>query len=329
MVLFIGSGMGIGHVSADHYLNSDSPFSGMPVCGLIDTRTAGERWITDAAAAATALSTGVNVNTGVLSIDQNSTPVATLLEVAKQYKKLTGVITTTSLTYAVPAAFMVHSDNWGREYEIAHQIFESNTHVLLGGGRRFFESNTVADTNLIPLMEEKGYTFISQQNQLAVLNPAKTDKLLGLFATEALRQARHRSLSLKMMTEKAVGILEKNRNGFVLVVEGSQIDWRAHEKDDDGLLAEMQDFTEAIRWTLDYQKAHPDLLIVVTGTNETGGIFLVQDNQRKGQTGIKFVTGQHTANLCPVFAKGPQSETIHGIISNADLGKHLISFIKE
>ncbi|MFH2024304.1 MAG: hypothetical protein ABIK30_00565, partial [bacterium] len=79
----------------------------------------------------------------------------------------------------------------------------------------------------------------------------------------------------------------------------------------------------------DYQKAHPDLLIVVTGTNETGGVFLVQDNQRRGQTGIKFVTGQHTANLCPVFAKGPQSDAIQGIIRNADLGKLLISFMEE
>ncbi|MDO9548926.1 MAG: alkaline phosphatase, partial [Candidatus Marinimicrobia bacterium] len=244
--------MGIGHVSADHYLNSDSPFSDLPVCALIDTRAGGERWITDAAAAATALATGVEVNPGTLSIDQSGTPVPTILEIARQAKKSTGVITTTSLTYAVSAAFMVHSDNWGREYEIAHQIFASDTDVLLGGGLRFFEFNTMADTNLIPLMEEKGYTFISQQNQLAVLNPAETDKILGLFAAEALRQANHRSLSLKMMTEKAVGILEKNSNGFVLVVEGSQIDWRSHEKDDDGLLAEMKDFTEAIRWTLDY-----------------------------------------------------------------------------
>jgi len=284
---------------------------------------------TDPAAAATALATGINVQPGVLSINQNNSPVPTLLEIAKQHKKQTGVITTTSLTNAIPAAFMVHSDNWGREYEIAHQIFESDTDVLLGGGMRFFETNTIADTNLIPLMVAKGYTFISQKNQLEILNSTDTDKLLGLFAAEALRQANHRSLSLKMMTEKAVGVLEKSRKGFVLIVEGSQIDWRAHEKDDDGLLSEMKDFTESIQWTLDYQKTHPDLLIVVTGTNETGGVFLVQDDQKKGQTGIKFVTGQHTANLCPVFAKGPQSETIHGIINIADLGKQLISFIEE
>jgi len=319
--------MGVGHVSADYYLNSDSPFADLPVCALLDTRPDGERWITDAAAAATALATGEKVSPGVLSVDQNGNPTPTILEIARQTKKLTGVIATTSLTYAVPAAFMAHTENWGREYEIAHQIFGSDADVLLGGGLRFFESNNVADTNLIPLMEDKGYTFISQQNQLEVLNPVKTDKVLGLFAAEALRQANHRSLSLKMMTEKAVGILSKNRHGFVLVVEGSQIDWRAHEKDDDGLLAEMKDFTEAIQWTLDYQKTNSELLIVITGTNETGGVFLTQDNQKRGQTGIKFVTGKHTANLCPVFAKGPQSDSIHGILSIADLGKLLISFI--
>ena len=327
IILFIGSGMGVGHVSADHYLNSGSPFADLSVSALLDTRPGGERWITDAAAAATALATGKKVSPGVLSVDQNSNPTPTLLEIARQVKKSTGVIATTSLTYAVPAAFIVHTENWGREYEIAHQIFGSDTDVLMGGGLRFFESNSVADTNLIPLMEEKGYTFISQQNQLEVLNTDETDKVLGLFAAEALRQANHRSLSLEMMTEKAVGILGENRRGFVLVVEGSQIDWRAHEKDDDGLLAEMKDFTEAIQWALDYQKTHPELLIVITGINETGGVFLIQDNRKRGQTGIKFVTGKHTANLCPVFAKGLQSDSIHGILSIADLGKLLISFI--
>lgn len=321
--------MGIGHVSADLYYNDESPFADFPVCALLDTRPDGERWITDAAAAATALATGVRVKPGEMSGRQNGNPVPTLLEIAKQDGKTTGVIATTSLTYAIPAAFMVNMDNWGREYEIANRIFNSDTDVLLGGGLRFFKANTVADTNLITVMEEQGYTFISQQNQLEVLKPAETDKVLGLFATEALRQANYRSLSLRLMTEKAVGILEKNENGFVLVVDGSQIDWRAHEKDDDGLLAEMEDFTGAIRWALEYQKNYPELLIVVAGSNETGGVFLAQDNRKRGQTRIKFVTGKHTANLCPVFAKGPQSEKIRGVLGIADLGKLLINFIRE
>ena len=321
--------MGIGHVSAEHYINAESPFAEFPVCGLLDTRPAGDRWITDAAAAATALATGAKIVPGKMSVDESGTENPSLLEYAKENGKSTGVIATTSLTYAIPAAFMVHSRYWGREYEIAHKILGSNTDVLLGGGARFFEDNSVADTNLIPLMEAKGYTFISQQHQLEGLDPADCDKLLGLFANEALRQANYRSLSLSMMTEKAIGVLEKNKKGFALVVDGSQIDWRAHERDDDGMLAEMKDFTDAISWALKYQETHPDLLIVVAGSNETGGLFLIQDNSSRGQVGLKYNTSRHTANLCPVFAKGPQSDLVHGIMNIADLGRKLIDFIRE
>ncbi|MGC9364095.1 MAG: alkaline phosphatase [Fidelibacterota bacterium] len=327
MILFIGSGMGVGHLSADYYLSSDSTFADFSNVALLDTRPLGERWITDAAAAATALATGEMVTPGTVSL-KNDIPLTTLLEAARSHQKATGVVTTTSLTQAVSAAFLTHAQYWGKEYELARQIAYSNTDVLLGGGRRFFEHRDSDSHNLILTMQDRGYTLISQQQQLETLDLEKTEKLLGLFATEALRQADHRNLSLQMMTEKAVRLLEKNRNGYVLIVEGAQIDWRSHERDSAGLLAEMQDFANAIRWTLDYQKKHPNLLIVVTGLNDTGGVFLIRDNQQRGQIGIEFASSDHTANLSPVFAKGPQSERIRGIVSIGELGRILMNLIK-
>jgi len=328
ILLFIGSGMGVGHLSADYYYNPNSPFPEFPVCTLLNTDPKGDVWITDAAAAATALATGVRVKRGVLSLDEEGKKLPTLLEIAGKRKKSTGVIATTSITYATPAAFMVHAPVWGREYEIANQIANAEIDVLLGGGLRFFQSNTISDTNLVSVMKGEEYTFISQQNQLEVLNPKDHSKLLGLFATESLRKANQRGLSLQMMTEKAVGILANNKRGFVLVVEGSQIDWRCHEKDEDGFLAEMQDFTDAIHWAFRYQDDHPELLIITVGTNETGGVFLTQDTNRRGGTRLKFVTGNHTANFCPVFAKGPYADRIHGLMDISELGSTLIHILE-
>ncbi|HDP67821.1 MAG TPA: alkaline phosphatase [Candidatus Marinimicrobia bacterium] len=327
LILFIGSGMGVGHLSADHYLNSESPFRNFEEFALLDTRPDGERWITDAAAAATAIATGEMVKPGTVSSAEDDQPIPTILEIARQHAKSTGVVATTSLTQAVPAAFLAHARYWGREFELARQIALSGTDVLLGGGRRFFEQNSAENTNLIPVMQDQGYQFISRQQQLENLDPEKTDKLLGLFAAEALRQADHRNLTLEIMTEKAVQVLEKNRKGFVLVVEGSQIDWRAHERDAHGLLTELEDFSEAVAWALTYQKKHLDLLIVVTGLNETGGVFLIQDARQRGETDIEFITSDHTANLCPVMAKGPQAQRIRGIMTSSDLGKLFISLI--
>jgi len=320
--------MGVGHVALDYYLNQESPFRSFPVCALLDPRPAGDRWIPVSAASATALSTGVNISSDN-GKSENQKHYPTLFDYAKQEKKSTGVIATSSLTYPIPAAFITSVEHCGREHDIAYRIFNSDTDVLLGGGSRFFKMNTVTNTNLIPLMQDRGYTYISQQSQLDVLNPEKTEKILGLFADEALRKANYRSLSLTLMMEKAVAVLEKNKNGFVLVVDGSQIDWRAHERDDDGLLTELHDFSEAINWAVNYQKKNPETLIVMSGTNETGGIFLIRDDSEPSQVSIKYNTSLHTANLCPIFAKGPGEDRIGGIMSIADLGKELIDFIRE
>ncbi|HCK98904.1 MAG TPA: hypothetical protein DHW42_02190 [Candidatus Marinimicrobia bacterium] len=328
IILFIGSGMGVGHISADYYNNQKSPFVEFPVSALMRTDPGGGQWITDAAAAGTALATGIKVKRGAVSINEKGENIPTVFEIAKKRKMATGVIATTSITYATPAAFMVHTPIWGREFDIANQIASSGVDVLLGGGRRFFEWNTVADTNLMKIMEDDKYTVIYQQNQLAVLESDKCDKLLGLFAAEALKKANLRSLSLKLMTQKAVDVLDNNDRGFVLVVEGSQIDWRCHERDEDGLLAEMRDFTDAIRWAFEYQKNHREVLIIVAGINETGGVFLTHDPNGKGETRLKFVTGNHTANFCPVFAKGPGAEKIHGLMDISELGSMLIHILE-
>jgi alkaline phosphatase len=321
--------MGTGHVTADYFYNSDSPFLKFDVLALVDARPDSGQWIPDAAAAATAIATGEQVEQGALSQDAAGNPIPTILEIAEKRGKSTGVITTTSLTTAVPAAFMAHAEQWGSEYDIARQISESDVDVLLGGGRRFFQTVSEGTPSLIGIMENRGYTFVSQQQQLELLLPQNTEKLLGLFAQEALRQANHRSLSLSLMTEKALGILSKNKHGFILEVEGSQIDWRAHEKDDAGLLMEIKDFADAVNYGLRFQQEHPEVLIVVIGTNETGGVYFVHDSRQENAAGMKFITGEHTANLCPAFAKGPRAECLRGVMTISELGRRLINLIKD
>ncbi|MBO8130008.1 MAG: alkaline phosphatase [Candidatus Marinimicrobia bacterium] len=327
VILFIGDGMGVPHLTWDYYANENSPFRKFPVAGLVATDPAGKSKVGESAASATALATGHKVEKGMISVDDNGERLKTVLEVANEHAKATGIVTTTSITHATPAAFVSHVLNRGMEYEIAAQICSSNVDVLMGGGLRFFEKNIVLDTNLISIMINRGYFFVSSYVQLEKTFTDTISKLLGLFAYEGLKRAELRTLTLKEMTRIAVEVLDNNPKGFFLMVEGGQIDWRGHEKDEYGFKVEMKDFTDAINWALDYQRKRNDLLIVVVGDHETGGLVLKEDSDEIGIKPI-FTTNQHTASFVAIFAKGPWEEKFCGLHEIADIGKILIDVAK-
>ncbi len=324
IIVFMGNGMGFGQITADYYYNPQSPYPLFPVSGLVTTHPDGDKWVTDAAASSTALATGMKVPPGFVGMTPEGEHLTTVLDVAHRRGKRTGVIATTSITQPGPAAFTSHLQSWGREYEIAAQQAQTEVDVLLGGGLRFFESNAFADTNLISVMQSAGYEFVRTQSQLETMPTESMEKLLGLFALEALKQASMRSLSLRLMTRKAVEILDNDPDGFFLLVEGSQIDWRGHERSADGLVEELKDFGDAIRWALEYQNEHPELLIVVVGDHETGGVSLAEDANARGNVRIKFISGDHTANVCPLFAKGKGAHHFQGFLDIQDVGKKLL-----
>lgn len=327
IILFVASGMGIGQVSADYYFNADSPFSDFSVATLVATDPRGEEWISDAAAAASALATGEWLPRGSLSMTPDGQKLRTVLEAAQKKHKRTGLVATSSLTYPTAAAFAAHAVAWGKEYRIATQMAAADVDVLLGGGRRFFQYNTTLDSNLLGAMAIQGYEVISQQLQLELIDTEKIDKLIGLFAEEALRKAQMRTLSMRLMTQQAVKVLDNGERGFFLVVEGSQIDWRCHERDSDGFLAEMRDFSAAVQWALQYQREHPDLLVIALGPHETGGLFLVEDLTADHETRIQFLSRHHTANFCPLFAHGPGAEKFCGLHPLHQIGKLLMKLV--
>ncbi len=292
--------------------------------GLITNDTADDHWITDGAAAATALATGVKVGLGKLAFsDSLGQHLTTIFDLAQQRDKRTGMVVTTSLTHMTPACFMAHGLHWGNEYEIAVQESAAGVDVMLGGGRRFFIENQVLDSNLVKGMQAQGYTYISQQSQLEVLDTEHTERLIGLFAQEALNRANMRNLSLQLMTRKALEVLDNPKKGFVLVVEGSQIDWSCHERDKDNLLHEMNDFGQAVQWVLNYQKDHPKILILLVGLYETGGLNLLKSSRYPQRGYLKFSSSHHTANFCPLFAKGPAAAEFTGLMHLSELGKKL------
>lgn len=214
--------------------------------------------ITDSAAAATAVACGQKTTGSFLSVGPRTedllsiynpgdmaepyAPIASVLEAAKYVNKSTGLVATSTVSHATPAAFGSHIDNRGDEEAIMEQLVYNNIVVVLGGGKELllpaphFTNTTTGGNrsdcqNLSLVLQERGYQVVdNRQDFLAI----ETGKIWGLFQPKNLSPEVDRpetEPSLSEMTRKAIELLSQNKEGFLIVVEGSQIDLAAHNND--------------------------------------------------------------------------------------------------
>ncbi len=300
VVFLVGDGMGIPVLTAARIYyageNGTLAIDSMPVTAMVKTYSK-NYMVTDSAAAMTAYMTGTKVENGIISLSADAvrsdstagdaytsgTPVPTLLELAEAEGKCTGVVTTTRITHATPAAAYAHADNRDKENQIAAQLVPGTSEynsalgdgveVILGGGRRHFLPVELGGRredgrNLIEEMQAAGYTYVSTAWELRAL-PENTDKLLGLFAMSHLPylvDGRGEAPSLEEMTEKAIEVLENSdrcRNGYFLVVEGGRIDHALHATNALRALEETAEFDRTVRKVLEMVDLQ-DTLVVVT-----------------------------------------------------------------
>lgn len=240
-------------------------------------------FVTDSAAAGSAMSTGYKVNNGSISITPDGKAPPTIMEVAKDKGKRIGLLSTAPIYDATPAAFSVHAKS-RRDYElIVNQYLELAPDVLMGGGSNYFLPNSLPGgkrqdgKNVIEAFKAKGYQYINTPEQL---NQIKSIKLLGLFADEDLDYEIDRNSqetpNLAQMVTAALQVLnqdsKKSKNrGFVLFAENENTDSAGHHNDAAALMRDLWAFDDAVKVALEFQKQNPDTLVIVTGDHETGG----------------------------------------------------------
>jgi alkaline phosphatase len=325
VILLIADGTGISHWSAGLFATDSAAILRFPVVGLVDTRNVEGR-ITDSAASATAYATGVLTLNGFIGVDRDSAGLETVLEQAEDRGMATGLVATSSLVHATPASFAAHVPDRYLYQEIAAQIAGSTIDVLLGGGRQYFDPSRRDDGRdyLTPLGQVRRWaTGADDLNETAV---AGKPGLVGLFADNAMSAADEgRSPSLAEMTKAALAILDRDPDGFFLMVEASQIDWLAHDNDSFGrIAAEVLDCDEAMQVALDYVHGRPGALLVVVADHETGGLALVEQD---GQWKAAYSSGGHTAELVPLFASGTGSERFGGTHSADEIGRRIAEVV--
>ena len=319
VILMIGDGMGVDHVFAGITANGGKLFlDNFRHVGFSKTQSA-DKYITDSAAGGTALSTGVRTYNGAIAVDTQRKPLKTILESAVDKKLATGLVSTSAITHATPASFIAHQGSRSSYEAIAADFLKTDIDVFIGGGYKHF-TDRHDGKDLTDELKEKGYQVLQDIGAIAQV---KSGKLAGLTASEHNGRANERGDLLPVATETAITILNNNKKGFFLMVEGSMIDWGGHDNNTPYVVGEMLDFDRAIGKALDFASRDRETLVIVTADHETGGMSITDGNMYTGMVKGGFTTEDHTAVMVPVFALGPGAAEFSGIMDNTDIHRKM------
>ena len=325
VILFVGDGAGVGHWTVGRLARDTLAVEAFSVTGLVDTRGA-DHLVTGSAPAATAFAIGERTRMKAVGVGPDTLPRTTVLEYARERGLSTGLVTTTYVTDATPAAFATHWPN--RDHlEIARQMSAQQLTVLLGGGREMFDYATEdGSPNPLTLMRSR-YTYVETPEAFATLDLDTVSALLGLFAQRDMELAPDRHPSLAEMTRTAIAMVDRNPRGFFLLVENEETDTQTHHNEPyDTVAAEMVALDDAIRVAMEYRARQPNTLILVTGDHETGGLSVLDDED--GRPRLRYTTLGHSANMVPIFAHGPSAERFGGLLTSDEVGRHLIAIVR-
>ncbi len=325
LILFIGDGMGISTVTAARILEGQLrgksgeenwlSFERLPYTALVKTYNTDQQ-VADSAASMTAIVTGVKTRAGLVSLGPaalrgehagaDKHRLETILEQAEDRGLSTGVVTTSTVTHATPAATYAHAPERGWEDDarlpaaaraagfpdIARQLVEfahgDGLEVALGGGRKHFLPENAADPetkretgarqdgrNLVAEWTARGpkSRYVWNRAQLVAIDPAETDHLLGLFEPSHMHFEADRGgdeagePSLSEMTAAAIDILSRNPRGFVLVAEAGRIDHAHHLGNAYRALTDTIELSRAVQTAL--ERTDPaETLVVVTSDHD-------------------------------------------------------------
>jgi alkaline phosphatase len=272
--------------------------------------------IADSAPAATAFATGFRTSDKFIGIGPKSgtlrpdleppedlryCPLATVLEGARLRGKATGIVATSRVTHATPAAYMAHVPLRKLEEDIMEQAVYQNVDVVLGGGKDYLlpkaEQGRRADgENLIAVLKSRGYAVVEDR---PALESVKSGRVFGSFAMGPMAaeidrpRTRPQEPTLAEMTRKAIELLSSDPDGFFLMVEGSQIDWACHANDPAHLLSDLLAFDQAVQVALEFAKGNGHTLVLAMSDHNTGGMSIGNwsTNKSYSQMGIDELIG--------------------------------------
>ena len=286
VIMLIADGMSTEGITLARHTKGDSLAMDEISVGSVITSWANGP-ITDSAPGGTVYAAGEKTNNKYIGTSVNDTPMASILEGAESVGKATGIVATSEITHATPGDFTAHTNNRKNYNQILQQQINQDMEVVLGGGFNKpsgFTSEVSTDEfgdyyeEQVNNIKEEGFNFITTKDELTSYYG---DKLWGSFAEADLKYDFDRQSdddnvqpSLAEMTNKAIEVLNKDEDGFFLMVEGSKVDWAAHANNTVGIVSDILAFDEAVKTAIEFAKADGNTVVVVTTDHGNSGITI-------------------------------------------------------
>jgi len=320
IILLIGDGMGLTQISSHiHTKNKPSIFESFNYIGFQKTYATSDL-VTDSAAAATAMACGQKTFNGAVGMSKDTLPIPSIMSKVQGQGFKTGLVVSSTIVHATPAAFYAHNTFRVRNEAIAKDLVKSDIDFLVGGGLKYF-NRRADDADLLEELSNKGY-YVNDyySSEFENFRPKIDQKNIFFTADNQPLSAASGRTYMPLATKKALRYFDQqiDANGFLMMIEGSQIDWAGHSNDATMLRQELMDFEKCIAIAIEYAAAQKETLVIVTADHETGGLGL-NKTKKANNFDPQFTTNGHTATLVPVFAYGPKAELFQGIYENTAL----------
>lgn len=317
-ILLIGDGMGPEQVRAGglfaHGAAGTLALERLAHRGSMTTCSATDA-VTDSAASATAMATGLKVGNAVLSMDipGSGAPVETITEQSAKSGKSIGLVTTTWITHATPAAFALHIQERHMGDALVDALLKGIQPRVLMGGAKYADAARA---------QAADYAVVKNRAELLAIDSSKAQKVWGQFGDDNMPYEKDGVGELPHLSEMArvaLQILETDPDGFFLMIEGGRIDHAGHENDIERLGPEVAEFDRAVQVALEWAKGRGDTLILVTADHETGGLKLPRAYKGEWPPPARWQHEDHTSTPVALYAQGPNAQLVREGLDNTDV----------
>lgn len=304
LILIIGDGMGPQHIEAGQ-LSEGKTYDFTTwidsVCNTNSINSDNAEVLTDSAASATALATGTLTKNGYVGLNKDGTELSTILDIAKIiYDKSVGVVTTDYLYGATPSGFSAHANDRNDSATITLSQISSDVDYLCG-----LRSDSHYAPYIEQIEENEIYYSTSLSDKKAILDSD------SVFLPINIEDGTNDSVDLKDAATLAIEYLERDEDGFVLMIEQAYIDKCSHNNDIDGMLKRMKSLNETVEAVMDWVGDRDDTAVIVTADHETGGLSVSKNaiydkshNAQGNNVYYSWSSVDHTQTKVRIFVYG-------------------------
>ena len=326
VILMIGDGMSLMHVYTAWAANRGKLWlENAQATGLSKT-WAVKKLVTDSGSGGTSLATGVKTVYHAVGVDPDGKPLTSLVDVAKELGKDAGMAVTCRLWDATPCDFCCHNIDRDKEEELVGDYPTSGVDFVFGGGAQKF-TNRKDGRDIFKELQKKCYHVSRTLDDFFAYD--KNSRIFAVPYDKDTPLPDERGDLLARASMKGISLMNQNKNGFFMMIEGSQLDDYGHFNQLDLLMKETLDFDQTVGEVMKWAAKDGETLVVVTADHETGGLTLVNGNKDEGRVECCFSTKDHSGAMVPVYAFGPGAENFTGIFENTDVFKKIKKLMTE